>query len=204
MKEENHKYSKKLALGMLVGVLFLLGLAYTLVYPTITGLVTAASGEINNDLITNSQIEIEQDKILLEKKVIALRDASLNRDIVEIARIYTEIEQETATNRLEWRAVANCVYQRCEDQLYLNLIKSIVSTKDDDISTYVYELIETHDLWNSRNEALFSQYLTKTNQRTLNKNEDIKAKWQEFVACDGCEEGDSIVFEIVKLTFDYS
>ena len=200
--KENSSSSKKFALLLLIGSLAMLGLAYNFMSPTITGMVTGADQNLNSNSNINSNIENSLD-VSIENNILALRKASISGEIEQIAKLYTILDEEIpSSSRSNWRVVANCVYSSCEDINFLRLMKAVVNDKDDDNSYLIYNVIETNELWNARNEAVFSRYLTTTSNLVSQRNEPIRNKWTQIVNCNGCDDLDDLTFEFIELTLN--
>lgn len=127
----------------------------------------------------------------LIRTILLLRQASKNEDVVKIAKKYILLEDnlsDTIHNNV-WRKVSNCVYIKCEETNYIDLIQSIVSHDlSIDANKKIHYLINTIYLWRGQNEALFSRSLTITNELFEEEPKKTKDAWEEIISCNGCSQ----------------
>lgn len=186
-------------------ILVVLGSAYALSSGTITGLFAAAdnSSKIINDVIIQERIIIyENDEITdLIHKIIFLRQSTKSNSLLDIAKTYNFLDQELAQTTYSglWRVVADCSYDVCEDKSYLNLIHSITLSSTSKNYELIANIINTAYLWQSRNEALFSESLTITDNIIRNDFEQKLSCWEDYLDCNCPGEFDILFILISEL-----
>lgn len=212
MDEAKHNYAKYIPV---VAVVLLLGIgifAFVKGIPGITGYaVKEGSSQQNPSLDTNNDGKTtqlskesfsESAQSDLINNIISLRTATNNDDLVEIASYYSKIDDVLRDSSIanSWSDVADCSYNSCEEKKYLDLIDAVVSLNlDSDKNDKIHSLIETYYLWNSKNEALFSKSLTRTNGLFLDEDADVKNAWSEMISCNGCSDMTDDAMNVIYL-----
>ena len=205
-----------------IAAIIITGIIYASITPAITGGVVAGQtsqigeeNEITQNTISNSENKeikktdetqtTKSEPITKEQNLIntilKLRKASNTNNLVETAEHYNQINTELKGTDLSnrWNDIAACVYEKCEDEKYIALIDSVASKElQNEKNLKIHNLIQTYYLWNGKNEELFSESLTKSNQE-LN-NGETEQLWKKIIECDGCEKAGELVLQTIQAT----
>jgi hypothetical protein len=137
--------------------------------------------------------------------IIMLRQYSNANDLVMtaegVSKINKEIESfDIAELRSAWRNVIDCVYEKCADGSYLNMIDAVAMMEiDNRNNAAIHSLVETCKLWNGKNQLYFSDSLSETNKllKELN-NKKVDSEWKSLVSCNGqCPEFSDLSVELI-------
>ena len=175
---------------------------------------SATLSETSGNLIEDEVLEVDLTETTITNylrainKVIELREASSNKDLLNTASFVTDVKKyidglDDSRNLITpWQGIISCVYDGCDDSAYTNMIDAIaredISNKD---HSAIHAVIETYQYWDGKNTVLFSQSLTSTNDVILRTyNSLVIEKWNEMIICNGeCSEFDDLLFELIGL-----
>lgn len=159
-----------------------------------------------NSLIKENQTELKKendfkntDELILH--ILLLKKASEEKDIIRTAEHYNLLNENMIAfddSLNNWRDVASCVYTRCEDKEYIDLIDSLSKNNPSQKNQIIQSLIETYKLWTGHNQDLFSKSLVKTNNLMLEQDKRVQELWKEMIECNGCNESSKLIFEIIE------
>lgn len=205
----NQKQSKKSKKSLIVFYALLLvvvlGSVYALSSGTITGMVVASdnSSKITDEVGLQEQTFIQENDETTDliHKILFLRQSTNSNSLLDIAKTYNFLDQELTqtTHSGLWRIVADCSYDVCEDKSYLNLIHSITLTSNSKNHELIAKTINTAYLWQSRNEALFSESLTTTDNIIRNDFEQKLSYWEDYLDCNCPGEFEALFILINEL-----
>ena len=164
-------------------------------------------GSIFNKLLTLGEegTVLDYTSSLLNN-ILALRTASNNKQIVEVAGLVSEVDKSVeklnvAEVNYAWNEVLGCVYENCGDSAYVNLIDQI-ATKDLKAPTneLLHSLIATYGYWNGKTIVEFSESLSKTDELIKKlKDSNAVAAWESLVECNGaCEDFSARLFTVME------
>ena len=175
---------------------------------------SATLSETSGNLIEDEVLEVDLTETTITNylrainKVIELREASSNKDLLNTASFVTDVKKyidglDDSRNLITpWQGIISCVYDGCDDSAYTNMIDAIaredINNKDHGV---IHAVIETYQYWDGKNTVLFSQSLTSTNDVILRTyNSLVIEKWNEMIICNGeCSEFDDLLFELIGL-----
>lgn len=215
MQKEKRKNYKKIIIVSSIFLLLLFGsvLAFSTLRSPTARVIDSPSNlpqEINFQeeteeglelpLIINSYDVSEKNEII--NNILSLRDVTRNQDIISIAKYYSKLEDvfREGEHEKSWRRVADCSYSSCVESYYLDLIYNMLLSEQR--NQEITQLIETVYLWSGKNEALFSESLTKTNDLLLQDSSDIVSAWQEIVDCNGCNNKEELTIALIATKFN--
>ena len=139
-------------------------------------------------------------------KVIELRTASKDNDLVKTAALVTDLKlyienlDDTSNLITPWQRLVSCSYGGCDDFVFVDMIDAIATEDLDHIDhKTVHSLVETYQYWDGKNTVLFSVSLTKTNEEILRYNGGTISKWNEMIGCNGnCDNFNTLFFDLVE------
>ena len=204
MEKQKIKVKKKYPKWVyLIFLLAIVGGVFALGNTTMTGFTVGSSPSTALEEVNSSYDELEINAESLNSydldwkigTILNLRKATLNNNLREIARNYDALNIELENSGL-WRIVADCSYNACNDKDYLNLMQSIVVGSEDVLERSINSVIKTTLLWEGRNEALFSQELTRTDN-LINENFERLNSWEDYLDCN-CPGNYSKVIAVIE------
>lgn len=196
MSEKQPKKSKKALIIFYVLLLVLvLGSVYALSSGNITGFVTASQDVLEEEVVEQQSNEADD----LIEKIIFLRQSTNSNSLLDTAKTYNVLDKQLSqtTHSGLWRVVADCSYDVCEDKTYLNLINSIALSSDSKKHEVIAKTINTAYLWESRNEALFSESLAITDDEIRTNFEDKVVHWENYLNCN-CPSQYDALFNLIQ------
>lgn len=148
----------------------------------ITGNVKGITKSSSEETDENKNTEINNTEQFI-KQILELRKNSNSKNVLRTAELFNKLEKEINNNRTElkiyWIETYDCIYEKCEDNIYLDLIQEHSSNKGYEL---IYYLIKLNKIWNKTLTVEFSEYLENTNKLiTSSNNEKLKKEWNYLI-----------------------
>jgi hypothetical protein len=140
------------------------------------------------------------------QKIILLRQYSNSRDLVNTAESVSGINKQIesvdiAELRAAWRNIVDCVFDKCADNAYVNMIDALSMMQiENQRNGAIHSVVETFKLWTGKNQLYFSDSLSQTNKLLIQlDNKDVNKAWQELVKCNGqCEGFSDLTISLIQ------